>query len=147
MELLQALGLDSTILPQFIIFLIAYITLSQLVFKPYLAAYDIRKQATAGNQEMAQQTVLEAQELHFTYETKAREINHQIKTIYDAARKDATKLQEDAIYKAREDADKVVKKTREEIRAAVAGAREELKKTVPELSQAISDRLLGKEVH
>jgi len=147
MELLSALGLNSTIVPQFFIFMVAYIALTQLVFKPYLQAFNARKQATYGNQESAEQTILEAQDIQYKYESKAKEINNQIKSIYDSARKQATTLQEELVHGARAEAEQLTKKNREEISIAVGKVREDLKKHVPELSQAISNRLLGKEVH
>lgn len=146
-NLLQVLQLDATILPQFLIFLVAYVALSQLVFKPYMKAFDLRKEATVGGKEVADQLLLETQNIHFNYETKAREINTEIKVIFESARKEATKRQEELVLSARAQAEELVKKSREEIRQNVLKTREELKKQVPELSQTISDRLLGKEVH
>ena len=146
-NLLQVLKLDATILPQFLIFLVAYIALSQLVFKPYMKAFDLRKEATVGGKEIADQLLLETQNIHFNYETKAREINSEIKVIYDGARKEATRRQEELVQSARQQAEELIKKSREEIRESVIKTREDLKKQVPELSQTISDRLLGKEVH
>jgi F-type H+-transporting ATPase subunit b len=147
MELLHALGINETVLPQLLIFLYAYIILYFLVFKPYLAAYNVRKEATVGSQENAQQIALETKDLHFKYEQKAKEINHQIKSIYDNARREAGKLQEEIIQKARAEADLLMKQNRTELTKAVGQTRDELKKTIPDLSQAISNRLLGKEVH
>jgi F-type H+-transporting ATPase subunit b len=146
-NLLQVLKLDATILPQFLIFLIAYLALSQLVFKPYLKAFDRRREATVGGKEIADQLILETQNIHYNYETKAREINTEINSIFANARKEATKLQDEIVLSARAESEKLLKKSREEISNHVSRTREELKKQVPEISQAISDRLLGKEVH
>ncbi len=146
-NLLQVLKLDLTILPQFFIFLTAYIVLSQLVFKPYMKAFDMRKDATVGGKEIADQLILETHNIQAKYETKAREINSQIKALFDGARKEATNRQEELVQSARDDAEQIMKKSRDDIQQSVSKIREELKKQAPELSQAISNRLLGKEVH
>ena len=146
-NLLQVLKLDATILPQFLSFLVAYIALSRLVFMPYMKAFDLRRDATVGGKEVADQLILETQKIHFHYETKAREINTEIKTIFDSARKEATKRQEELLRSAREEAEVEMKKSRDEISKSVSKTREELKKQIPELSQTITNRLLGKEVH
>lgn len=146
-NLLEVLKLDATILPQFFIFLIAYITLTQLVFKPYLKAFDQRRDATVGGKEIADQLLLETQGIQSNYETKARAINSQIKGIFDEAKKEASKKQEELIRRTREETETVVNKSRQEIQAALQKSREELKKSVPELSQTISNKMLGKEVN
>lgn len=147
MELLSALGLNSTIVPQFLVFMVAYIALTQLAFKPYLKAFNSRKEATEGNQETAEQILLESQKIQTQYEVRARELNVKIKDIFESAQKEASKIQEEFLQTARADADVLVKKNREVIRSRIGQAREDLRKHVPELSKAISDRLLGKETH
>lgn len=112
-----------------------------------MAAFSARKGATKGTQEAAEQIVLETQDIQYKFETRAKELNSEIKTIFDAARKDASRLQEEIVYKAREEAEALVKKNREEIRSGVQKSKEELKKYIPELTQSISNKLLGKEVH
>ena len=145
--ILQVLKLDHTIVYQLAIFLFTYIVLLYLVFKPYMNAHVARKNATAGTQELAEQYLLETKDISFKYESKAREINTQIKGIFDDSRKEATKLQEEIIQNARAQAEKITKSMREELKSVKANAKEALKKEVPVLSQTISDRLLGKDVH
>lgn len=147
MELLSALGLNSTIVPQFLVFLVAYLALTQLVFKPYLAAFEQRQQATFGNQESAEQILEEAKQIQQRYEIKAREVNAEIRSLFEAARKDSAKIQEQLVSEARAEAEQQTKTNRDKIRTGVQAAREDLKKYVPELAQAISNRLLGKETH
>ena len=146
MELLQALGLDSTLLPQFLIFMVCYLAMTQLVFKPYLAIHEERKTATIGNQEVAERILLETQDIQYKFESRAREINSEIKNIFDAAKKGATKSQDELLKAARDEAEAVMKQTREDLKKAMASAELDVKKYVPELAQTISGRLLGKEI-
>ena len=72
MEILAQLGLNVSFFFQFVIFAIAYIALSQILFKPYTAAYKQRESRTKGGEEIAQETEKVTQELRKRYESKAR---------------------------------------------------------------------------
>lgn len=146
-NLLQVLKLDATIVPQFFIFLLAYLILLKLVFEPYMKAFNKRKEATVGSKELADQLLLETQDIHFKYEVKAREINSELRKIYDAARKDALKLHEEILNSARGEAEAKLKTLREELSKNANQVRDELKKQIPEISRTISNHLLGKELH
>ncbi len=145
-NLLQVLKLDSTILCQFLIFFVAYLTLTHLVFKPYLKALELRKEVTIGGKEVAEQLILETQNIQQRYETKAREINKDIKTIFENARKNAAKKHEETLSAARVESEKLLKESQENIQKHVRTTRETLKSQAPELSQSIMNRLLGKDV-
>jgi F0F1-type ATP synthase membrane subunit b/b' len=73
-------------------------------------------------------------------------LNSDIKAIYDKARTTASKEQEKIQAEARETARATVDKARARIQEQTNQAREDLLKETPQISRAISERLLPKEV-
>ena len=63
MELLKSLGIDSTLWSHLACFIVAYLALSTLVFRPYLRAFQERERRTVGSEEDAIRLIEEAREL------------------------------------------------------------------------------------
>lgn len=146
MEILTKLGIDYTFFYQLAIFIVAYIALTRLLFKPYLKAYHKRLEVTFGNQEVAEKLNAQSQELHIQYENKAKEVNSKVQSYYEQAHKEAQAVQASTIEKARKEAEALVQKTRAETLAEADKARVELKKLVPELSHEIQRKVLSREI-
>ena len=146
MEILSKLGIDYTLFYQLIVFCVAYIALTRLLFKPYQKAYHKRLEVTFGNQEVAEKLNAQSQELHIQYEAKAREVNSKVQSYYEQAHKEAQAIQASTIEKARKEAEAFVQKTRQETQSEADKARSELKKLVPDLSQDIQRKVLSREV-
>lgn len=146
MEILTKLGIDYTFFYQLVVFLVAYIALTRLLFKPYLKAYHKRLEVTFGNQEVAEKLNAQSQELHIQYENKAREVNTKAQSYYEQAHKEAQAVQASTIEKARKEAEALVQKTRQETLVEADKARADLKKLIPELSHEIERKVLGREV-
>lgn len=146
MEILTKLGIDYTFFYQLIVFLVAYIALTRLLFKPYLKAYHKRLEVTFGNQEVAEKLNAQSHELHIQYENKAREVNSKAQSFYEQAHKEAQAVQASTIEKARKEAEAIVQKNRQDTEAEANKARADLKKLVPELSQEIQRKVLSREV-
>lgn len=144
MEILTKLGIDSTLFAQIGVFLIAYIALSRLLFKPYLKAYHKRIEVTFGNQEQAEKLNEAVRDLHVEYETKARETNMRVQTFFDDAHKEAQLIQAQMLDKARKEAEELVEASRKETQAKIEKTRNELQDHVNELSQEISKKILSK---
>jgi F-type H+-transporting ATPase subunit b len=146
MEILSKLGVDYTFFYQFIIFCVAYIAVSRLLFKPYQKAYHKRLEVTFGHQEVAEKLNAQSQELHIQYEAKAREVNSKIQSYYEQAHKEAQAVQAATIEKARKEAEAIVLKNRQDTQAEADKARAEIKKLVPDLSREIQKKVLSREV-
>ncbi|MCB9027181.1 MAG: ATP synthase F0 subunit B [Bdellovibrionaceae bacterium] len=145
MAILESIGLNQTIFIQFAIFFVTYIFVNLLVFKPYNKAYEERVKKTEGNQGLAEQAVEATKILELEYETKARLINSEFKTIYDASKTDALHEYDMLISEAKENAKNVLTANRKKIATELERAKLELTKEVPLVSEAIVKNLLGKE--
>jgi F-type H+-transporting ATPase subunit b len=146
MEILSALGVNWTIWIQLGCFVVAYLALSQLIFKPYLAALHERNQRTIGNEEYADRVIEETHQLQGRYEERAREINQQYKSIYDRSRVEATREHDQIVLRARQEAMKLIEQNRIAIEKEVRAAKDELSQQVPVVGLAIASKLVGKEL-
>lgn len=146
-SLLNALGVNETIWLQLACFIVSYLALSHLVFKPYMKAHHEREKRTVGNEESAVRIIEEAQDLHSNYELKAKALNSEIRSIYDKQRSDALKDYETMIKDARESAQQAMAATREKIAQEIQTAQKKLAVEIPGVAQAITNRLLGKDMH
>lgn len=146
MEILNALGVDTTLWIHLACFFVSYLALSQLIFKPYLRAYEEREHRTVGNEEHAVRLIQEAGDLHGQYEQKAKVINAQIKSAFDASRADAGKQYESLVHAAREEAQKLIETSRASLANEIQAARKALSAEIPAVSSAIASKLAGKDL-
>lgn len=147
MELLKALGVDSTWWIHLACFMTAYLALSQLVFGPYMRAFQERERRTVGNQEDAVRLIGEAEQLTGEFDQKAKAINGEIKRIYDQRRAEALQEYDRAVQSARDEAGAILAKARERIATELQNARRQLLTEAPGIASAISTKLAGKELN
>lgn len=145
-SLFKALGIDSTVWFQLLSFLIAYLALSNLVFKPYLKAFHERERRTVGSEESAIRIVEEAQQLQLNFEARAKHLNSEIRSVYEAHRSEATKQYEKQVEVARAESASALDSARTKISSEVQAARKALSAEIPAVSRAIASRLSGKEL-
>lgn len=145
MELLTALGVNQTVAIQFIIFVAVYIVLNKVLFTPYIAALDERRERTEGQSETAEKYFEEAKTLQEQYTAKMRELNDRQKDIYDQSRGEAQKRYDEVVTTAREKTKNVVENAQKELKAEALKIRQQAEKEIPMLSSLITERLTGKE--
>ena len=146
LSLLTALGVNQTIWIQLGCFLVSYIALTELIFKPYMKAYHEREKRTIGGEEYAVRIIEEAQELTGNYEKRARELNSEIKKMHDIKRSDALKDYEKMLTEARANSSALIEGARSKISVEVEAARKKIAAEIPAVSSAIASRLAGKDL-
>ena len=144
MDIFGQLGINTTAAIQFVLFAIALVFLTKVVFGPYAHALEERERRTKGGEELAHEFQSKSVELQSTYEAKTREVNAEIKAIFDSTKSAANKEYETSVSSARAQADKLVQTNREKISSAVSQAANELKSQTQAVAMAITTKLLGK---
>jgi F-type H+-transporting ATPase subunit b len=144
MDIFGQLGINTTAAIQFALFAISLVFLTKVVFGPYAHALEERERRTKGGEELAHEFQSKSVELQSTYETKTREVNAEIKAIFDSTKAAANKEYELSVSQARAQADKLVQTNREKISSAVSQAAAELKSQTNAVAMAITSKLLGK---
>ncbi len=145
-NLLAALGVNETFWIHLGCFLVSYVALTQLVFKPYLRAFAEREKRTVGSEETAVRLVQEASDLHRQYEQKAKAINSQIKATFDSSRSDAQHEYDRLIDTTRGEVAALLKRSREVLSSEMQTARKAIAIDIPAVSQAIASKLAGKDL-
>lgn len=145
--ILTGLGLNSTLPLHFLIFLITFLFLSQLIFKPYLRAFEERERRTVGSVDLAAQILEETESLRAEYQARAREINAEVMAVTEAAKQKALQAYQTEVQLAQrihhEKLDQLKVRVGEAQKQALASVDQE----VDAVSRAITDRLLGRNVH
>lgn len=144
--ILQSLGANETVWLQLVLFLVAYIFLSKVLFKPYLEAYIERKKRTEGNQQIAERVIAETQELEHVYQKKARSLNTEHKQIYDQSRSQAIHEHSELVNKAKANAKTILEETKANIAEEIKKAKAELQSEAPAVSRSIVNQLAGKDL-
>lgn len=144
MEILQQIGVNQTALIQFVIFLFALLFLYNVVFKPYSHALEEREKRTKGGEDLALEIQKQALDLQRDYESKAREVSSQVKSIFDTHKMTATKDAEFLVAQARSEAEKLVQNNRDQVQISMRSASENLKGQTTQVALAITQKILGK---
>ncbi len=147
MEMLNALGLNHTAFLQFAIFSVTFFVLTFGLFSPFAKALEERQERTKGASAASEDLVNETNSLRQQFETKARSINGEIKSIYDENRSQGVKESEKILTTAREQANSIVEKARASVAAQVTEAQRKLKDEVPVVANAIAAKLLSKKAN
>ncbi|MBX3019233.1 MAG: ATP synthase F0 subunit B [Bdellovibrionaceae bacterium] len=145
--MLNALGLNHTAFLQFAIFSVTFFVLTFGLFSPFAKALEERQERTKGASAASEDLVNETNSLRQQFETKARSINGEIKSIYDENRSQGVKESEKILTTAREQANSIVEKARASVAAQVTEAQRKLKDEVPVVANAIAAKLLSKKAN
>src|SRR4051812_22524150 len=101
MEMLNSLGINSTAIIQFAIFIVTFYFLRSYVFTSYYQAYEQRQQQTKGGEELANEFGEKTAQLHAQYQEQSRKIHSDISAIYQKNRNEAMGEHEKTIAQAR----------------------------------------------
>lgn len=144
MAILEQLGINSTAIIQFFFFVITLFVLAQVALVPYAKAFEQREHRTKGGEGLAQEILKQAQDLRAQYESKARQVSGDIKTIFDSYRGEASKEYELIVAQARAESQKLIEENRSKVNVEINEASKKLKDEVPQIAQAITQKLLAK---
>ena len=145
-EILRSVGVDSTIWAHLACFMVSYVFLYFLVFKPYLRALREREARTTGSEETTTRLIDETKELHVELERRMRAANAELRKSYDKARSEALHRQDEILQKARAESQAVLEQARNLIAGEIRSARQKLSAEVPVLASAVASKLVGKEL-
>lgn len=146
MEVIQSIGLNSTLFYQLVIFLVTYILLNTILFKPYFKAQQKRESLTVGSDEEAIKILAEVDRLESEFGSEAKDHNIKIKEYFSEAESSGKSEAAKIISVANTNAKGFLASQREEIKNQLSQAKQHLAKEVPEISSAIAGQLLGKDV-
>ena len=99
-DLLNQLGINSSFLFQFVIFILAYGVLSRFLFKPYLKILEQREKRTLGGQTEVKSLLEEEEKVYRTYKNKLQDLQQQISAFFQKAEHSAKQNCEEKLQTA-----------------------------------------------
>ena len=146
MEILRQLGLDQTVWIQLGFFIVSYVFLSQFLFKPYQRNLQFRSKNTGGALDEAAQMSASNERLAMDYQGRMKKQNETAEQIYSQLKMEGAAEEDKLVAAAKESATKLLELARVQITNEVTAAKKQLEEQIPEMSEMIASRLLGRSV-
>lgn len=125
-------------------FVVFFLVLRLVFFKPVLKMLDGRRQEVEGNLARAERERLEAERLRQEYQSRLGGAQGEAEEIRGRAARSAEEARAQALERANAEADQLVKRAREGIARERDQALAELRRTAAELVAAAASRVLGR---
>lgn len=135
---------DWTFFVQIILFLILWTTLRRLLFEPNLVVLTNREQRSAGAIKEAEQIKADAEEKGAEYRTQLAQARSGAMQEVEGVYRDAEEQSRALVEEARNASAQTLAQMRETLEKEMSGARADLEKRVPNFSNEIAERLLGR---
>ncbi len=140
------IDIDGTIFVQFGIFAIAFLLFRPLIFKPMVAVFEARDQATHGAKLEAQRLQDEAAAESEEFYEEMRRVRLQAGEERDRLRNEGKKLERAVLDKVRDETNKQLADADARLAIEAARLRAELQRDVPMLAQDIAKKFLHREL-
>ncbi len=142
MAILNQLGINHTTFYCFLIFVVTFFFLKEILFKPYFVAFEEREGRTKGGENKARDYQSKTEGLQREFEEEARDVSAEIKSIFDETRGLASKEHGKLVTEAKKIAEQVVEETREHVAAEVKKAQEQMRVEIPGVALSITKKML-----
>ena len=144
MEIFTKLGIDSTLFIQMGIFLVVYLILHFLVFKPLFEVHKHREALVLGNQEDKEQKLAEIKKIKDEYESQLRKLHAQIHDIFTKIKGEAAKECDEKSLETRKQVKDTIIETRKQRQLEQQNVKEKLKKGIPQLANMAINKILDR---
>ena len=126
---------------------ILFLILKKLLFKPVKKIVDKRQKELDAEFRKAEKTQAEADAIKAEWEGKMATAEAEADKIISDAVERADSRNEVMLYEAREKADQIIRKAKADIERERKDARETIKKEIVDVSQALSEQIIGREIN
>jgi F-type H+-transporting ATPase subunit b len=140
----SVVDLDATVLFQLAAFLLLFVVLRSLLFKPMAALLQERERCTEGDVKEAHRRQAEAEQKMAEYARKLDRIRAKASEEREVLRAEGRTREQEVLAAARREAADLIQKGRESMTRQVAQAREVLDRDIQTLGREIAGRILGR---
>ena len=126
---------------------ILFLILKKLLFKPVKKIVDQRQKEIESEYKKAEKTQAEADAIKAEWEGKMATAEAEADKIISDAVERADSRNEVMLYESREKADQIIRKAKADIERERKDARETIKKEIVDVSQALSEQIIGREIN
>jgi F-type H+-transporting ATPase subunit b len=138
--------LDHSIIYQVILFVVLWLLLSKVLFRPYLNLLEERERKTTGTQHDSAGLEHEAVKLKAEYEEKIAQAHTAGYAAREAIVQDARQQREKILGQAREEAARTLDRLRQEIAAAMEQEKRLAAAEVSVIASDLASKVLGRKV-
>ncbi len=140
------ISLDYSVVYQIVIFLLLWIILSKLLFRPYLNLLDQRERRTTGAQHDSTDLEHEGARLRAQYEEKIAQAQAAGYAAKEAILQEARQQREKVLTQVREDTMRILEEVRRELASQVQRERQVVADEVRTIAQEMASKILGRNV-
>ncbi|OGD66684.1 ATP synthase F0 subunit B [Candidatus Berkelbacteria bacterium RIFCSPHIGHO2_12_FULL_36_9] len=145
---MESIGIDfKTLFVQIINFLLLFLILRWLLYRPILNILDERKKKIEDSLALAEKTKKESEELDQKTRATIEDTKKEALGILEEAKKQGEKTKNELLAQTNRDADILMKKTEERIVQQKEEMKRELRKETVNLTIAVAEKLLQKEIN
>ena len=126
---------------------ILFLILKKLLFKPVKKIVEQRQNEIDAEYRKADKTKAEADSIKAEWESRIATAEEEADKIINEAVERADSRNEVMLYESREKADQIIRKAKADIERDKREARETIKKEIVDVSQAISEQIIGREIN
>ena len=127
-------------------FIILYLVLRKIFFKPVMNYLDRRRQHVASDLESADEKLQKAREIEKNLIAKVEQAERQARDVIAESKRRAGEIRDQNVKQAKHEADIILRRAHEEAKAEVDEARQEMVNVATEIASALTSRLLRKEI-
>ena len=140
------ISLDISVLYQIIIFVLLWLALSKILFRPYLNLLDERERRTTGAQHDSGELEREGARLKAEYEEKLAQARAAGTATKDAIVQEGRQERERVLQQARDEAARTLEGARREVQSQLDQERQLLASEVAEVARDMVSKILGRRV-
>jgi F-type H+-transporting ATPase subunit b len=140
------ISLDISVLYQIIIFVVLWLILSKILFRPYLGLLEERERRTSGSRHDSSELEAEGARLKAEYEQKIAEARAAGTLSKDAIVQEGRQQREKLLHQAREEAAHTIETARHEVQTELGRERARLGAEVTELARDMLGKILGRKI-
>jgi F-type H+-transporting ATPase subunit b len=140
------ISLDYSVVYQIVIFLVLWIILSKVLFRPYLNLLEQRERRTTGAQHDSTDLEHEGARLRAQYEEKIAQAQAAGYTAKEAILQEARQQREKVLAQVREEAMSMLEEVRREVASQVQRERQVATAEIRTIAQEMASKILGRNV-
>jgi F-type H+-transporting ATPase subunit b len=140
------IALDLSIVWQILLFLVLWLVISKVLFRPYMTLLEEREQKTVGADDNAYSLEHEAEQLRAQYQDAIANATAAGQTTKEAIVQDARQQREALLSEAREEAAGILEQVRLEIQSQLARERELAIRETDAVAHEMAGKILGRKV-
>jgi F-type H+-transporting ATPase subunit b len=142
----QMISLDYSVVYQIVLFLIVWLILSKVLFRPYLGLLDERERRTIGTQHDSTDLEQEGARLRAQYEERIAQAQAAGYAAKEAILQEARRQRERVLNQAREEAMGMLEGVRREVENQIQKERQFAAAEVRTIAQEMASKVLGRNV-